>query len=400
MAGLTTDGFDSKTLADIEASIVARQRATIDANLDTTEFELIGQLNGIYAGELAELWEVAQELYDSFDPDKAVGQQQDSLYSLTATLRQGASKSTVVAQVMLEPGANIAAGDAVASVFGSNSTIRFQNRDPMVNVGEAAAPFPAVFVAQVTGPVVANAGLLTVKETSPIGWASITNALDAELGTLIESDSAYRVRRVVELAAQGGGTFPGMRADLLQLSTVRAAIVVENDSDDTVDGLPPHSFECVVRSDTGASDEANIAALIWGNKPLGINPFGVIITSVPDSEGVMHAVGFSRPTELQVYVALRLLTDPSMYPGDAATKAALVVTAEDTTAIGFLDVGVDVYAGRLIAAAMAQPGVLNAEARVALATITSFDTAPVAVIVGQREIATLDTSRISIGAFP
>jgi hypothetical protein len=400
MAGLTTDGFETKTLADILASIVARQRATIDTNLDTTEFEIIGQLNDIYASELAELWEVAQEVYDSFDPDKAVGQQQDSLYSLTATLRLGARKSTVVARVTLEPGTNIAAGDAVASVAGSNSTTRFQNRDPMVNTTGATSLFDVLFVAQVFGPVAANATSLTVKETSPIGWTAITNPLDAELGSLIESDSAYRTRRVRELAAQGGGTFPGMRADLLQLSTVRAAIVIENDSDDTVAGLPPHAFECVVRSDAGAGDEANVAALIWGNKPLGINPFGAITVSVPDSEDVLHAVSFSRPTELQIYLSLRLLTDPATYPGDVATKAALVLTAEDTTARGFLDVGVDVYAGRLIAAAMAQPGVLNAEARVALVPITSFDTAPVAVAVAQREIATLDTSRISIGAFP
>jgi hypothetical protein len=396
--GLTSDGFVAKTLDDIEASIVARQRADIDPNLDTSQYEVIGQLNGIVADDLAQLWEVAEALHDAMDPDKATGESQDTLYSLTNTLREGAKKSSVVATVTLAPGANISAGAAQASVNG-NPAAKFINTVAMVNGGGSPASFQVVYEAVNAGPVAANAGTLTNIDTPAVGWSAITNALDAELGANIEDDAIYRLRRVDELAAQGGGTVPGLRADLLNMATVRAATVLENFSNDIVNGLPPKSFEAVVRSVVGASDDAAIGQIIWDNKPLGIEPFGLVLVNVTDEEGYVRPVKFSRPYEMPVYIALRLLTS-SAYGGDAATKAALVSFLEDPGSPNFLEIGADVYAGRIVAALMLLPGVLNADARVSLAAIVSFDLASSTVVIGQREIAALDTSRISISAFP
>jgi uncharacterized phage protein gp47/JayE len=397
--GLTTDGFVQKSLQDILDSMVAKQRATIDAGIDTSAYSLIGQLNGIVASEVAELWELGQELYDGLDPDAAVGQQQDSLYSLTGTLRRAATYSTVIATVTLDAGADIAPGDAVASVLG-HPTARFANRDRMTNPGPTSGPFSAVFVATATGPVAANAHQLTVRETSPTGWSSIDNPTDAELGSDVELDSSFRLRRVRELAAQGGGTQPGIRADLLQLPTVRAAQVIENTTDATVDGLPPKSFEAIVRSSPAdGSDDAAIANSIWGNKAAGMQAFGTVSVTVTDSQGLPHVIQFSRPTERPVYVALRLKTNAD-YIGDDAAKTALVAAAETPDTVGYLELGADVYAGRLIAAAMTLAGVLNADVRLSFAPITDFDSASVSLDIGEREIATLDTSRITIGPFP
>jgi len=398
MAGLTADGFVAKTLEDVEAGFVAQQRASIDANLDTSQFSCIGQLNGIMASEIAQLWELAEELHDAFDPDKAVGASQDALYSLTDTLREAATKSVVSATVTLAPGTSIAVGFAQASVAG-NAAAKFTNAEPMVNATGVAAPFAVRFEAVTAGATIANAWTLTVIDTPLTGWTSITNALDAAPGTAIELDSIYRLRRIEELAAQGGGTVPGIRADLLQLATVRAATVLENFTSVTVGTLPPHSIEAVVRSVPFATDDAAIAESIWGNKAGGIETVGSTSVVVTDSEGIAHTVKFSRPTELAIYVALRLTTTTD-YVGDPAAKTAIVAAAEDPAAVGYLDVGADVYAGRLVAAAMQLAGVLNAEAKVSLATIPVFSAGPTSVVVGQREIAALDSSRITISAIP
>jgi uncharacterized phage protein gp47/JayE len=400
VAGLTADGFVAKTFDDIEQGFIVRQRADIDTNIDTTRFELVGQLNGIMASAIAELWELALELHDSLDPDAAVGWAQDSLYSLTGTQRRDRKRSTVVARVKLQPGTDIAVGDATASVLG-NSVVKFTNAQPMVNVGVAAAYFDVTFEAVDYGPTIANAGMLQVIDTPLVGWDEVNNLTDAQPGTLVESNAAYRVRRVEELASQGGGTTPGIRADLLKIATVRAVIVVENTTLATVDGVPPKSFEVIVRSDDiGGLDDAAIAASIWSNKPAGIEAFGTEDpVAVTDSEGVVHAIRFSRPTERAIYVALRLLTGTA-YVGHVAAKQAIVDATESSAAVGYLDVGADVYAGRLVAAAMALPGVVNADARLSFAPIVDFTAAPVALVIGSREIAAVDTSRISIGAFP
>lgn len=400
MAGFATDGsFTVKTLAEIDAGFVAQQRANIDAALDTSQFGVIGQLNGIMASELASLWEVAEELHDAIDPDKAVGAEQDGLYALTGTVRRGELKSTVVCQVLLQPGTNIATGDAQASVDG-NAQAKFANAEPMVNAGASAATFDVAFASVATGPVIANAGTLTVIDTPLVGWSSVTNALDADSGALVEGNSAFRRRREEELAAIGGGTVSGVRADLMRLKTVRAASVIENTRWVPNDGMPPKSIEAVVVSYAGALDEQTIAATIWANKAGGIETYGSSSREVVDSEGISQTVKFSRPASKPIYVALRLLTDPLKYQGDSIAKTAMVAGAEDTSSVGYLDVGADVYAGRIVAAAMALPGVVNAEARLSFDSIGTFDDASTSLVISQREIAALDTSRIDISPFP
>jgi len=397
--GLTDAGFVAKTLQDIEASFVAQQRANIDPAIDTSQFGLIGQLNGIVASDLAELWELGENLYDAMDPDQASGDAQDQLYSLTNSLREPATPSRVLCTVVLAASTSIPALTAVASVQG-NAAARFTNTFAMTNATGAPATLSIPFQALATGPVAANAGTLTQRDTLISGWTSVTNALDAELGTDIESDAAYRIRRQDELATQGGGTVAGIRADILQLDTVLAVSVLENVTDAVdANGLPGHSFEAVVRSEIGATDDQAIAATIWANKPAGIQAYGSINVVILDSEGIPHTIGFSRPTEIPVYVALRVTVVAADYGGDAAMKDAIAASAETPGSPGYLDVGDPVYAGRFVTVAMQQPGVLNAECRVSLVS-SDYATGVPSVAVTQRQIGTLDTTRISVVPIP
>jgi len=122
----------------------------------------------------------------------------------------------------------------------------------------------------------------------------------------------------------------------------------------------------------------------------------VVIT---DTEGVEHTIGFSRPTETPVYVALRLTVVGADYGGDAAMREAIVASAETAGTPGYLDVGEPVYAGPFVTVALAQPGVRNAECRVSL-TSSDYATGLPSVTVSQREIGTLDTTRISVVPIP
>src|SRR3982751_4330579 len=130
--GLTPDGFIAKTLEEIEAGMVQKQRDNIDPAIDTSQFGLVGQLNGIVATEVAAVWELAEAVNDAQDPDKAKGASQDGLYALTGTTRDDAEASLVVCDSTLQPGTSIAVGDAIASVVGTPSA-RFANTVPLVN---------------------------------------------------------------------------------------------------------------------------------------------------------------------------------------------------------------------------------------------------------------------------
>jgi len=397
--GLTPDGFVAKTLEEIEAGMVQKQRDNIDPGLDTSQFGLIGQLNGIVASEIAAVWELGEAVNDSQDPDKAQGASQNGLYALTGSTRDDAKLSVVLCTVTLQPATTIGVGEAIASVEG-NPSARFTNAEPMVNATGGVLVLEDVqFEATEPGPVLANADTLTVRETLITGWDDITNPLDATIGANIESDSAFRNRREDELFAQGGGTVDGIRADLLQLETVIACSVIENTTNEvSADGLPPKSFCAVVHSYPPELDGQAICESIWGNKPAGIEPFGDIEHEVADSEGNHHYVSFKRPSETDVYVALRITTGPG-YIGDDALKTVIIASAETPNTEGYLDVGVDVYAGRFVTVAMQQRGVLNAEARVS-ATTSDYNLGAASLAIGSFETGVLDTTRISIVPIP
>lgn len=395
--GLTPDGFVAKTLEEIEASMVQQQRDTIDPAIDTSRFGLVGQLNDIMASEIAAVWELAEAVNDGQDPAKARGAAQDALYALTGTAREDAKRSVVLCDCVIDGGTVIAVGEAIASVAG-NPSARFANAEPMVSTTEGQTTVQVRFEAMETGPVAANAGTLTTRETLVSGWVSVTNPKDAELGARIESDAAYRARREDELFAQGGGTVDGIRADLLQLGTVIAAAVIENVDDITVNGVPAKSFVAIVRSTPGAGDEQAIGDCIWSNKPAGIQAFGNIRVDVVDSAGDPHVVWFARPVVREVYIALRLTTNAN-YLGDTAMREALRASAETPGTPGYLDVGVDVYAGQFVTVAMQQPGVLNAQALVSF-TSSDYATGVPSLVIAPAESGAVDTGRISIVPIP
>src|SRR5688572_16080023 len=101
MAGLTSTGFERKTIEDIKAEIEDEERLNISPTINTSSASVIGQINGIISSKLAELWELAEEVYNSQYPDSANGAALDNVAAITGTVRQEATKSTVTATLNL-----------------------------------------------------------------------------------------------------------------------------------------------------------------------------------------------------------------------------------------------------------------------------------------------------------
>lgn len=185
--------------------------------------------------------------------------------------------------------------------------------------------------ATATGPTVANAGTLNVIVNPVAGLTAVVNALDATVGRGAETDNAYRARRAQELQIAGAGTVEAIRSKLLQVTGVTAVIVFENATNiPDLDGRPPHSFEAVVQ---GGADQ-DIRNTLWAVKPAGIQTDGSVDGTITDSQGLVHDVKFSRPTDLELYVIVQLSVD-STYPANGDTVAQeSIVNAGNALGIG------------------------------------------------------------------
>lgn len=387
--GVTDTGFVIKPLEVILDELAAAQRATIDPNWNTEADSLAGQYNGIFGEQIAQAWEVLEATYHALSRD-ADGNALDIIGALTGTARRGATKSVVTLTLNLNASVTVPAG-SIVSVDGDPS-IRVVTLEDAVN-GGSPGNVDVEAEAETAGAITANPTTLTVIETPVTGWNSVTNAAGLTGGEGIEDDDTYRRRQLTELAAGGGGSVPGIRADILALDDEIACVVLENDSDVTVDGMPPHSVEAVVNN----GDPQEIAETLFASKSGGIYTHGnQAPVTVTDEQGIDHQVRFSRPAEVPVYVAIGVTTIGDYLGFEAEIKTAIRDALVTRSSDGYLDIGTDVYAARIVVAALGVSGVLNARVGLSLASISDPTAGSQAITITDRQIAVVTTGQISV----
>jgi uncharacterized phage protein gp47/JayE len=380
--GVTDAGFVVKPLDVVIEEQKALARSLFGEGINTEAPSKLGQYIGATSERESEVWDLAQASYSARDPDQAQGASLEILSGITGAYRDAARRSTVVATLGGVAGTVIPLGK-VASVTGTG--VRFRTLAE-ATVGGGGTVLVSM-EAEVTGPLPAPAGTLTVIETPVAGWTTVTNAADATLGAAAMTDPALRVKRVLTLAKSGSATLAAIVAEVATVADVTTVLGFENDTAGVVDGMPAHSIEILVQG----GDQDLIAAAIWRSKSAGIQSHGTTTVVVVDAAGVSHDVKFTRPTAKNVYIVVGLSKDAT-YPvdGDAQVKAALVAYGA-----AHYVVGGDVYARTLIAPVLSIAGVYNVpQMFIGLAPAPGTEAT---IVIGSRELAVLDTARITVG---
>ncbi|MEY4507970.1 MAG: hypothetical protein RLZZ450_92 [Pseudomonadota bacterium] len=392
MAGLTTAGLETKSLDEINTELDDGIHADVSPTLNLSATAPIGEYKGVTASQLAQLWEAMQSLWASWDPSQATGAALDRLGALTGTRRRAATKSKVLMTLGLSAG-TYAAQSLIVSKVG-DSTARFSNDVGVTTAGGTVTG--VAFTAESTGPTQAAAGTLTVVANNPGGFNSATNPSDALVGSLAESNAAYRNRRDLELAKKGSTTADAIRADLLSALNTRGeplfdfVSVIENDTDNVVDGRNPHSFETLVVT---AADDVIIGAAILAVKPVGIRAYGLTDSvDVLDSQGNPHTIGWTFPDDVLIYISAQVNYIAGKYVGDDVVKQALVDWGETELSVGY-----DVLVAKLTQLIMDLGGVQD--------TYVTIDDAPgptanANFVIGSRELARIALERIVLVGVP
>lgn len=98
--GITPAGFSRKPLAVILAEIEAQLITEFGPNVIQTSQSPLGQLNGLMADMIAEAWELAEDVYQSYDPNQAEGSRLDILGNLRLVKRGIGEDDTVYRQAI------------------------------------------------------------------------------------------------------------------------------------------------------------------------------------------------------------------------------------------------------------------------------------------------------------
>ncbi len=439
--GVLTTGFAPKDLDTIREEINEELRAELGNSIDLSDNSVLGRIVGIIAERYANLWELSEDVYGSFDPAKAAGAALDALASITGTVRLEATESvatltltgtdatvvpvasrastastgidfetTVEGLLALATIWTITTAYGVGDIRSNSSNIYICTVagtsagaggpsgettgivDGTVTwdfVGNGLAFDQVTSEATATGPLVAAARDITDIETPVAGWDSVINLSDATPGRNLETDEDFRLRRALDLAAAGNGPVDPLRSDLLGVEDVTVVRLFANTTDTTDgDGVPAHNVEAVI---IGGTDQ-DIWDQLLASVCFGIGTHGSEIGDAFDSEGTAHEMKFSRPTETEIWVDIVLTKDPGNYPEDGDDQVKAAIEAFGLT----VGIGRDVVSSQVSAQCFKVPGVLD----VTLAEVGTSDppTSEATIIIGSRGLAKYAALRITVAS--
>lgn len=323
MAGVTEQGFTVKSAAEITADLDAKFVGTFGSQFDTSAESPDGQLIGIVAKLLEDVWQQAEGAYNAYNPSNAYGVGLDKVAEINGITRITNLPTSVAITFSGTAGAVVPAGYIVKTVDGLEfATV-------------AVAVIPAIVTAKCTtqGAIKILANEVHVLTTAIAGLTGATNLEPGITGIVREEDPAFRARRENSTISRGTSSIDAIYEGVKSLNLPYIAII-ENTTSATVNGVPANSFLVVVEGGT----PAEVSQVIYDNKPQGITSYGSIVTVINDSKGYPHNIGISRPTPIDISVT----TSITNLPG-ASVDSATLVKAAIVDHVNNLNISEDVY---------------------------------------------------------
>ena len=320
--GVSSTGFKRKRLNLLLEELNAEVKTIFGDNFNVSPESPDGQVNGVISESNANLWELAEEAYNAFNPKASSGVTLSNLVQLNGITRFAATASRVELTISGDSGTSIIAGSFIGDV---EETIIFSTDETVLIPSGGSVVVQAT--ATVTGPRPALADTITEIITPVTGWDSVTNNDPAVLGTDLETDSDLRARRERSVARDAQAVIDAIFAEVKSVIGVTQLLVLENDTntDPDVNGLPAHSINAIV---LGGQDQ-DIAKAIFLKKTLGATPFGNTAVVITDDQSIEHTVSFSRPDVIDIYVIINLTTFAN-FPvnGQTLIKQAIIDYSE------------------------------------------------------------------------
>lgn len=110
MAGIDATGFTKKDLQTIKTEIEDEFKNAFGTDIDVSESSVFGQIIGILSKKVSNIWELAQAVYASLNPDSSEGITLDRIAALNYITRLSASKTVVNAALYGTQGTIITTG--------------------------------------------------------------------------------------------------------------------------------------------------------------------------------------------------------------------------------------------------------------------------------------------------
>lgn len=305
---ITHDGIYIDPLSDILENLKRGFTNIYGSDVTFEQDSPDGQMLNIFALAVRDTLEFCREIYNSFDPDQAVGRSLDQRVAYNGLIRKGGSYSVVQLDVVVDSSCRLYGLDTVAK-----ESLAFTVGDSVGNNyyllesrALTAGTYQLNFRAVEQGQVESNINTINLPKTYVRGVVSVNNPrVPILIGKEEESDPALRLRRNKAVGYSIMGQLETMQASLLALEHV-SDVVIDNNRTSTTNskGTPAHSVWVIVEG----GDSKNIAAHIYLRLGGGCGMKGSVTEYVETIYGNIQEIKFDRP--LDTPIAIKITAEP------------------------------------------------------------------------------------------
>ena len=300
---ITATGLETQTLNELVTQFTDDMEVIFGSDISLDSDTPDGQMMNIFVQVVLDILDLITEVYNSMDPDKALGVVLDQRVSVNGIERQGGTYTNQAVVVTTDRSVTLYGLDqSVEDVYtvsddaGTNWLLMATE-----NVGSAGS-FSLLFRAEDVGAVESLPNTITTLVSIVLGVSGVNNpSTYTVLGINEESDAILKVRRQrsVSLFSQG---FPSsLEAALRNVTGVTSAKVYENlDSATNSDDVPGHCMWAVIG---GTFDDEEIAEAIYSKRSSGCNMFGVQNYTLVEEDGDVFVAKWDIVAAEQLFIS-------------------------------------------------------------------------------------------------
>ena len=380
---LTNLGFERPTFDDLLERQIERAKLLFGEDIDTNDNTPLGKYIRINVADLAEVYEILELTYYARFPNTATGASLDRLCPFVGIARNPATYAQHKIRFTGTAGEYVPVGFEVSTADGA---YLFHTYDSLL-IGEDGT-VEGIVECETAGEAV-NVKLGSIDTiVNPDANVESIEHISVELyGEELESDAALRARFNTTVSGAGSATAASIKSAILRVPLVDGVEIVENETNETVNGIPPHSFECFVLSPE--SQDVLVAEAIFSKKPLGIKAVGDVDVEYIDNNGVSHIISFSRTIQKDVYIKINVTVN-NYFETDGAKQ----IKSNIARYVNTLKNGEDVYLASLYSYIFMAAGVVNVTSLTMSTDNSTFSTDNIAI--NSDEVARIDVANIEV----
>ena len=378
---LTEKGFKRPTYDELLTAQENRAKELFGEDIDTSSQSIFGKFIRLNVYDLAECYELLEGIYYARFPGSARGQSLDRLCTFAGITRNPSTASRIKVKIYGEIGATI----PIAFLLSGNDQTFYTDASTLVGADGFAECYANCIEKGIVGNIPLGTEITIVNPKPDLERVELCEI--SSYGEDRESDTALRARFTKSIAGSGSATVNAIRGALSRVALVDGVAIVENDTNEVVDGRPAHSFECYILAPE--SQDQLIAEAIFAKKPLGVKCVGEIQIKVKDEGNKEHVVYFSRTKKKMIHVHCKILTN-QYFESTGVTQ----IKDKLLERINSLSNGETVYLSSLYGYIYEVHGVVNVQAL--LISAGDEDPATSNVEIGDHEVARCDADDIQI----